>query len=81
VQVDVLHCLPRIRTVIKNRAVTLRQPLIGSDLLRYQEQVPDEGYIFLGQIVKRGNGFAGTIRTCVGAWGLMSRKATQRSSS
>src|SRR5919199_4273855 len=58
-QVDVLHRLLRIRTIVENRAVTVCQPLVGGNFLRYQEQVSDERFVFLGQVVERGDGLAG----------------------
>ena len=46
------------------------------------DKVPDEGFVFLGEDIEREDGhLRGTIRTCVGAWGLISPKATHRSSS
>jgi hypothetical protein len=48
VQVDVIHGLARVWTGVEDRAVTVRQPLLGGDLLSYQEQVPDQGFIILG---------------------------------
>ena len=58
-QVDVLYRLLRIRTVVENGAVTVRQPLVGGNFLRHQEQVPNEGFVFLGQVIERGDRLAG----------------------
>src|SRR5918997_2534971 len=38
VQVDVCYRLLSVRTVVKDGAVTLRQPFVGGDPLRHQEQ-------------------------------------------
>ena len=48
VQVDVIHGLTRVRTVVEDRTVTVRESLLGGDLLGYQEQVPDQGFVILG---------------------------------
>ena len=53
------HRLVRVSIVVEDRAVAARQPFLGGDLLRYQEQVPDQGLVLLGQGVEVGDGLAG----------------------
>src|SRR5215204_5784043 len=59
VQVDVRDRLLGVWTVVKHRAVTVRQPFVGGDPLRHHEQVPDEGLVIFGQGVEVGDRLAG----------------------
>jgi hypothetical protein len=57
--VDVCDRLLGVWTVVKDRAVTVRQPFVGGDPLRHHEQVTDEGLVLFGQGVEVGDRLAG----------------------
>ena len=56
---DVCDRLLGVWTVVKDRAVTVRQPFVGGDPLRHHEQVTDEGLVLFGQGVEVGDRLAG----------------------
>ena len=56
---DVRDRLVRVRTIVKDRAVAVRQPFVGGDPLRHQEQVTDKTLVLFGQGVEAGDGLAG----------------------
>ena len=53
-QVYVIYLLVGTPTVVEDGSVAVRQSFIRRDLLRHQEEMPDERLVLFGQVVERG---------------------------
>jgi hypothetical protein len=81
VAVQVRHGFAAVRAVVDDEPVAAFFNPSFRHFGGFEQQMAEQFVVVRRGLGDARNGFFGKIKTCVGAWGLMSRMASTRSSS
>jgi hypothetical protein len=76
------HALAAVRPIVDDQTVAgFIQPQLRGHRSRFEKQMAQQFVVLRAGLGDAGISFLGMIKTWTGAWALMSRKASTRSSS